>query len=244
LTARRALPFLTLAFLSVSQLGMTCFWGPLAVPFIAAPTGVVDDLSFEVHIQLWPNTFDPLTLEVDINGTPVVMSGGPFDFTATVGPGGNLMASNVVTASATRLLDSVTSAYSMTFEYEPPAARAYRITDESQLIEGPLASGRVGDYMIENDEARFIIQDVGGRDFYGIGPFGGNIIDAELVGRPGLDNFLEMTPMVNLETVVNGQELQIRGSSAADSVCRTVSMTTTRRSGSARTTSSPRTRPT
>jgi hypothetical protein len=63
--------------------------------------------------------------------------------------------------------------------------------------------------MIENEVARFIIQKANVRDMYSVGAFGGNIIDAELVGHPGLDNFLEIQPALNLETVINADTLEV-----------------------------------
>jgi len=43
-------------------------------------------------------------------------------------------------------------------------ASARQITSASELIGGPLALGKVGDYLMENDKARFIIRDTG-REF-------------------------------------------------------------------------------
>jgi hypothetical protein len=91
----------------------------------------------------------------------------------------------------------------------PPRAVARRITDEADLISGPLADGRVDDYLLANDVARFIIQDAPQRDLYSVGAFGGNLIDVELIGHPGLDNFLEIQPAVQIETVINAQSVEI-----------------------------------
>jgi hypothetical protein len=88
-------------------------------------------------------------------------------------------------------------------------ASAHVITNPAELITGPLADGQVGDYLIENEVARFVIQKPAVRDIYSVGAFGGNIIDAELVGHPGMDNFLEIQPALNIETVVNAQTLEI-----------------------------------
>lgn len=88
-------------------------------------------------------------------------------------------------------------------------ARAFEISDEADLLSGPLAHGRVGDYMLANSVARFVIQAPAQRDMYSVGPFGGNIIDAELVESPGTDNFLEIQPAVNVETVINAQTLEV-----------------------------------
>ena len=40
-------------------------------------------------------------------------------------------------------------------------ASARQIASTSELIGGPLAMGKIGDYLIENDKARFIIRDTG-----------------------------------------------------------------------------------
>ncbi len=105
----------------------------------------------------------------------------------------------------------------------PGLATARVITDPGDLIEGPLADGQVGDYLLENDVARFIIQDANKRDIYSVGGFGGNIIDAELLSNPGNDNFLEMQPLVNIETVINATSIEIvnDGSDGGPAIIRT-----------------------
>ncbi len=105
----------------------------------------------------------------------------------------------------------------------PDLAAAREITDSGDLISGPLAHGKIGDYLLENGVARFIIQDVGIRDLFSVGCFGGNLIDAELVGHPGLDNFLEIQPAVNIETVINAQTVEIvnDGSDGTAAIVRT-----------------------
>ena len=99
---------------------------------------------------------------------------------------------------------------------------ASQITDPGDLISGPLADGQVGDWLLENDVARFIIQDVAQRDMYSVGAFGGNIIDAELIANPGNDNFLEIQPALNLETVLNAQTIELinDGSNGAPAILR------------------------
>jgi len=90
-----------------------------------------------------------------------------------------------------------------------PLATARQISDPTDLITGPLAHGAVGDYLIENSRVRFVIQDAPGRDLTGVAQFGGNIIDAAVVGRPGLDNLIELQPMVNIETVVHATSVEL-----------------------------------
>ena len=98
---------------------------------------------------------------------------------------------------------------SQVFQYRPAKARVVQITDPSQLIGGPLAHGRIGDWLIENSIVRFIVQDVAQRDLYSVGAFGGNVIDLELVAKPGTDNFIEIQPMLNVETVINAQTIEV-----------------------------------
>ena len=102
-------------------------------------------------------------------------------------------------------------------------ASAHEITNPAELITGPLASGRVGDTMLENGVARFIIQKPNVRDMWSVGAFGGNLIDVELVGHPGLDNFLEIQPAINIETVINATSLEIvnDGSDGGAAIVRT-----------------------
>jgi hypothetical protein len=91
----------------------------------------------------------------------------------------------------------------------PGLASARVITSSGEFVTGPLAHGQIGDYIMENGVARFVIQHAPVRDIYSVGTFGGNIIDAELVGHPGLDNFLEIQPMMNIETVIDATSVEI-----------------------------------
>lgn len=53
----------------------------------------------------------------------------------------------------------------------------FQVSDASELIEGSNITGQVGDFILENDQARFV---VGGADRnMSVCPFGGNVIDAE-----------------------------------------------------------------
>lgn len=96
-----------------------------------------------------------------------------------------------------------------------PYASAERITHRTQLIGGPTALGEVGDWILENDQVRLIIQD---RTFNrGSGIFGGSLIDADLkrpeaqgapLGGGGRDAFGELFPAFFLE-VVNPEEIVV-----------------------------------
>jgi hypothetical protein len=57
-------------------------------------------------------------------------------------------------------------------------AKAYRVQQREQLIGGLRALGDVGDYMMENDAIRVVIQNIGFSRGFGI--FGGGIIDIDL----------------------------------------------------------------
>lgn len=142
-------------------------------------------------------------IEVQLNGQPIALSGGPTRFTARIEPGPPLRDDN--TLVVTKRAGGLGSRVEARFQYLPPKAVAKRISHESELLRGPLAHGRIGDYLLANSVVRLVVQDVGKRDLYSVGAFGGNIIDAELVRKPGTDNFLEIQPALNIETVINAQ---------------------------------------
>ncbi|MEC9399623.1 MAG: hypothetical protein VX475_18485, partial [Myxococcota bacterium] len=94
-------------------------------------------------------------------------------------------------------------------------SRAQRITSTAQLIGGPSARGEIGDYLIENDHVRVIVQDLNYNR--GSGIFGGSLIDADLVrlgqegdllSGNGRDSFGEMFPAFFLE-VIDPEEIEI-----------------------------------
>ena len=90
-----------------------------------------------------------------------------------------------------------------------PSAQVYRVSSRSQLIGGPRALGEIGDYLLENDQIRVVVQDKGFSRGFGI--YGGSIIDADLVrtrsgegdsaSSVGYDNFGEMFPAFFLEAM-------------------------------------------
>lgn len=100
----------------------------------------------------------------------------------------------------------------------------FTITDESQLIGGPVAHGKVGDILLRNDKIRVIIQ--GPAKYPQSCPFGGVIIDADIV-RPeggGQDNFGKMCSLVNIEWTVNYRGFQMinDGSDGGSKIIRAV----------------------
>jgi hypothetical protein len=179
---------------------------------ISSPDPVVDTFSFVVEFHVM-GAIDPASLEVEINQVSILdrVTGGPEVFTATIDPGAPLRDNNLLQVSADRA-DPTHGKIVATraFKYLPPGkAHARRIEDAADLIRGPLGHSKLGDYLLENGSARFAIQDVGQRELYSVGQYGGNLIDAEIVGRPDLDNFLEVQTGLNIETVINAQTLEI-----------------------------------
>ncbi|HEY6179964.1 MAG TPA: CehA/McbA family metallohydrolase, partial [Kofleriaceae bacterium] len=90
---------------------------------------------------------------------------------------------------------------------EAPHARAQRIGALDEAIGGPHAIGRVGDFLLENDQIRLVIADTGvdpgdpGRTTYGRvnTTFGGTLVDADLRrvggdGAHGNDQLAELLP--------------------------------------------------
>ncbi len=81
-------------------------------------------------------------------------------------------------------------------------SRAGRVSKPDELIGGPKAQGRIGDYKLVNSRVRFIIEDV--RASSGYGPYGGGILDADRVrpqGEPGQSNFGELIQAFDLRVV-------------------------------------------
>jgi hypothetical protein len=82
------------------------------------------------------------------------------------------------------------------FVHGTGSARGTRIDSATQLLAGPNAHGKVGDFRLENEKIRVVIQ-AEGRAF-GPLPCGGTIIDADLVGAgDGKDQFGELGLLYN-----------------------------------------------
>ena len=78
---------------------------------------------------------------------------------------------------------------------EPRRAFAGRITDANagtETIPGAVSVGHAGDLYLRNDKIRVVIQREGDRDI-GPTPYGGNIVDADLVTDPRGDRFGELS---------------------------------------------------
>jgi hypothetical protein len=81
--------------------------------------------------------------------------------------------------------------------------RAKQIERHDELIGGPSAKGKLGDYLIENDRVRAIVGGLG--QGWAGGVFGGSLLDvdrrrwqSELRDGNGWDNFSETFPLANL----------------------------------------------
>jgi hypothetical protein len=84
------------------------------------------------------------------------------------------------------------------------------VNDPKYLIGGPLAQGRVGDVLLQNDKIRVIIQKP--RRNSGVALYGGNIIDADITraaGEPGQDNFGITFPLINVSWTPFYQRLEV-----------------------------------
>ncbi len=67
------------------------------------------------------------------------------------------------------------------------AAQAFRVTSQNQLLMGPAADGKIGDYVLKNDKVAFLIGDK--NNYHGYMKSGGNVLDAVYNG--GEDEFDE-----------------------------------------------------
>ena len=82
-----------------------------------------------------------------------------------------------------------------------PFSSATVITSDAQLIGGPAALGKVGDFLLQNDQIKVIVRNAGTSPGFGL--YGGCLLDVDLVRGPeefggrGNDRFGEMFSLVN-----------------------------------------------
>ncbi|WP_373081167.1 carboxypeptidase regulatory-like domain-containing protein [Zhongshania sp.] len=90
---------------------------------------------------------------------------------------------------------------------------------EADLITGPMARSRVGDFVLENSTMRAIVQKPG-RNWFGLGQFGGNLIDAGLKNADGSlngnDQFEEFILGTNVESSPNYQTVEVVSAGGED----------------------------
>lgn len=100
----------------------------------------------------------------------------------------------VLPGATERLLLAMRMGYAGIGDVKAPA-RAFRITSESELLAGHAASGRVGDYRIENQTLAVVITGIDG------GLRGGKIVDLARQGGGGVD------AIQGLETLVDNRRV-------------------------------------
>lgn len=86
-----------------------------------------------------------------------------------------------------------------------------RVATEGDLLTGPLSRGRPGDFVLENEHLRVIIQKAG-RQWQSIGTFGGNIIDVSRKDETGEmlpDHLEEFVIGLNIENTPNYTDIRI-----------------------------------
>ena len=206
---RRRLPLFAWILLALPLAAFTCQPFPTITINSPAVLEQVGECEVELNFELVGAFTGPPEVTLNFSPLSVALVESPIGtFSTTLGPDDGLSENNILTVQATRLMDGEQLTQGVSFGYAPRAS-ARVITGPSDLITGPLGHSRIGDYLLESCKARFVVQDVGQRDLYSVGQYGGNLIDAELRGRPGVDNFLEIAPMVNIETVLNPQTVVI-----------------------------------
>ena len=178
---RRLLP--ALALVAPLTLGLGC--PPKVFISIAPTTGsIITTSSFTVQVVLGPDAV-PGTLTATLNGVALPLTGGPTTFTADLDAGPPLLDQNelVVFAQAT---NGTGSRQNRSFVYGPPKARARQITSARDLI--TRAARPQPDRRLADRERRGALRrsrTSPQRDLHSVGQFGGNLIDAELVGAAG-----------------------------------------------------------
>ena len=94
---------------------------------------------------------------------------------------------------------------------KPQSSVSARVATDADLLSGPLARGVAGDYVLENENLRIIIQQPG-RQWLSIGTFGGNIIDVSVKDDAGglqPDHLEEFVIGVNIENTANYTDIRI-----------------------------------
>lgn len=93
----------------------------------------------------------------------------------------------------------------------PAPTASARVAADADLLSGPLARGVAGDYVLENEHLRAIIQKAG-RQWLSIGTFGGNIIDVSRKDAMGAllpDHLEEFVLGLNIENTPNYTNVRV-----------------------------------
>ena len=99
----------------------------------------------------------------------------------------------------------------------PSPGASARVAESDDLIGGPRSQGRVGDLVLENPHARFVIQQP--TDAIGIvSQYGGNLIDADVVrgDATGTDILGELGTLLNVAGTMGTTRVAIESPGAAD----------------------------
>lgn len=101
------------------------------------------------------------------------------------------------------------------FALEGSGSSAKTVEGDADLIGGELATGRAGDFLLQNDKIRVIVQQPG----RSVGPIpsGGHVIDADLqrpAGQPGQDAFGRMNLIYGMGRVSSVHKVEIVSSGA------------------------------
>ncbi|HSP99402.1 MAG TPA: CehA/McbA family metallohydrolase [Candidatus Dormibacteraeota bacterium] len=90
------------------------------------------------------------------------------------------------------------------------AALLKQISNTADCVGGRLSRCRANDYLLANDRIRVVVQDIQ-RNLFGIGQYGGQIIDGDLVrtSGPDRDNFEEWSISLNIESTAHYTSLTI-----------------------------------
>ena len=102
-----------------------------------------------------------------------------------------------------------------------PAVAVARVAAQAtDLLQGPLARSSIGDYVLENELLRVIIQKPG-RNWFGVGTYGGNIIDVSRKQADGSflpDHLEEFVTGINIENTPNYTQVKVTRPGAAGEV--------------------------
>ena len=107
-----------------------------------------------------------------------------------------------------------------------PSADVRRVTTRADLVGGPSALGELGDFVLENDRVKVVIQDKGYSRGFGV--YGGGLIDADLKrpiapgtsdGGEGRDSFGELFPIYFLQAL-NPDTVEVVNEPAEDGSAR------------------------
>jgi hypothetical protein len=170
---------------------------------------VVTD-TLDVLIALAPEA-DPASLHVTIDGSSIddALSVLPDLLQArgealSIDTGDHRLEAEVESAAG---LERLTAR----FTARPGQALGTVIREPQQRIDGPSSIGRLGDYLLQNNRVQFAVQDLG-RPFLGVAPFGGNVVDGDLVRRPWeleRDQIGALSVGLNIEDTINPTEISL-----------------------------------